>query len=197
MKKIILMLQMVVLITFSAFQTANAADAVYTSYFSSKAVSGYDVVSYFTESKPVKGSSKYTFEYQGADWYFSSAENLALFKTNPVKYAPQYGGHCAWALSNDQIAPGNAPFWTVYNDKLYLNYDKSVMDTWVTDKDAFIKQADSWTWVITKWSFIILTLFKAAFIVLSYFNIYRSLSVPYMTVSGLCAIKLTFFYLLK
>lgn len=46
---------MVILMTFSAFQPANAADAVYTGYFSSKAVSGYDVVAYFTESKPVKG----------------------------------------------------------------------------------------------------------------------------------------------
>ena len=142
MKKIILMLQMVILMTFSALQSANAADAVYTGYFSSKAVSGYDVVAYFTESKPVEGNSKYTFEYQGADWYFSSAENLALFKNDPMKYAPQYGGHCAWAMAEDQRAPGNAPFWTVYNDKLYLNYDKSVMETWVTDKDAFIQQAN-------------------------------------------------------
>ena len=128
--------------TFSAFQPANAADAVYTGYFSSKAVLGYDVVAYFTESKPVKGSSKYVFEYQGADWYFSSAENLTIFKNNPVKYAPQYGGHCAWAMSSNQIAPGNAPFWTIYNDKLYLNYDRGVLDTWRTDKDAFIQQAD-------------------------------------------------------
>jgi len=142
MKKIILMLQMIAVMTFSLFQSANAADAVYTGYFSSKAVSGYDVVSYFTESKQVKGSSKYTFEYQGADWYFSTPEHLALFKSDPTKYAPQYGGYCAWAMASDQRAPGNAPFWTVYKGKLYLNYDQSVMDTWVQDKDAFIQQAD-------------------------------------------------------
>jgi len=142
MKKIILMLQMIAVMAFSSFQSANAADAIYTSYFSSKAVSGYDVVSYFTENKQVKGSSQYTFEYQGADWYFSTAEHLALFKNDPTKYAPQYGGYCAWALSQDQRAPGNAPFWTIHKGKLYLNYDQSVLDTWRTDKDGFIKKAD-------------------------------------------------------
>lgn len=142
MKKIIVILQMLTLMMFSALQPASAEDAVHTGYFSNKAVSGYDVVSYFTEGKPVEGSSKYTLKYKGADWLFSSAENLALFKNDPVKYAPQYGGYCAWAMSNDKRAPGNSPFWTIYNDKLYLNYDQNVLDTWRADKDAFIQKAD-------------------------------------------------------
>lgn len=142
MKKVLLLLQAVVLFSFAILQSASADDAIHTGYFSNKAVSGYDVVSYFTEQKPVEGDSNYQFEYQGADWYFSSAENLALFKSNPEKYAPQYGGYCAWAMASDKRAPGNAPFWTVYKGKLYLNYDQSVLNTWRTNKDAFIKKAD-------------------------------------------------------
>jgi len=142
MKKTLSMLQVIALMSFALFQSANAADAVYTSYFSDKAAAGYDVVAYFTENKPVQGSNNYKLEYNGADWYFSSEENLALFTNNPEKYAPQYGGYCAWAMAENETAPGKPAFWTVYNDKLYLNYDKSVQDKWVTDKDNFIKQAD-------------------------------------------------------
>lgn len=142
MKKIFSILQVIALMSFAAFQSANAADAVYTSYFSDKAAGGYDVVAYFTENKPVEGNSKYQLEYNGADWYFSSEAHLTLFKNNPEKYAPQYGGYCAWAMATNETAPGKPDFWTVYNDKLYLNYDQSVQDTWVADKDGFIKQAD-------------------------------------------------------
>ena len=123
--------------------SAHAADNIYTGYFSNKAVSGYDVIAYFEESKPVKGSAKYQLEYKGADWYFSSQANLDKFTANPEKYEPQYGGYCAWAMADNKTAPGKPPFWSVYNDKLYLNYDQGVQDTWVADKDAFIKKADA------------------------------------------------------
>jgi len=142
MNKIRLLLQATLLLAFTLFQQASAEEAIYTGYFNNKAVSGYDVVSYFTEGKPVEGSGKYTLQYQGADWYFSSSENLALFKNNPQQYAPQYGGYCAWAMSKGKTAPGNAPYWTIYNEKLYLNYDKKVLDTWRVNKDEFIKKAD-------------------------------------------------------
>ena len=46
-------------------------------------------------------------------------------------------------MSNDKTAPGNPPFWTVYNEKLYLNYDQKVLDTWRADKDSFIEKADA------------------------------------------------------
>ncbi|PKG39159.1 YHS domain-containing (seleno)protein [Psychromonas sp. Urea-02u-13] len=120
-----------------------ATEQIHTGYFNNKAVSGYDVIAYFEQAKPVEGSSKYQLEYKGADWYFSSQANLDKFKANPEKFAPQYGGYCAWAMSNDKAAPGNPPFWTIYNDKLYLNYDQNVLDTWRADKDGFIKSADA------------------------------------------------------
>ncbi|WP_019614965.1 YHS domain-containing (seleno)protein [Psychromonas ossibalaenae] len=137
-----LLVRALLLLSFAVVSSAQADEPVYTGFFNNKAVSGFDVVAYFSEQKPVEGSSKYTLEYKGADWYFSTQKNLILFKENPEKYAPQYGGYCAWAMARDKTAPGNAPFWTIYKNKLYLNYDQSVVDTWRADKDAFIKKAD-------------------------------------------------------
>jgi YHS domain-containing protein len=120
-----------------------ATEQIHTGYFNNKAVSGYDVIAYFDQGKPVEGSSKYQLEYKGADWYFSSQTNLDKFNGDPEKYAPQYGGYCAWAMANDKDAPGNPPYWTIYNDKLYLNYDQKVLDTWRVDKESFIEKADA------------------------------------------------------
>lgn len=142
MKNSAMMLCIITFTTFGILQPVNAADAIYTGYFSNKAVSGYDVVAYFNKQKTIEGNGRYTTEYQGADWYFSSHENLTLFIAAPHQYAPQYGGYCAWAMAGDYTASGNPPFWTLYNNKLYLNYDQSVSDTWQANKDHFIQQAD-------------------------------------------------------
>lgn len=144
MKKFTYFLKTILLFMFFSVASAQAADQIYTGYFSSKAASGYDVVAFFSEQKPVKGDSDFSYEYQGADWYFSSQENLDKFKQNPEYFAPQYGGYCAWAMASNKTAPGNPPYWTVYNDKLYLNYDQDVVDKWRKDKDGFIKKADAY-----------------------------------------------------
>lgn len=123
---------------------AQAEEQIYTGYFSNKAVSGFDVVAYFSEQKPVKGLAKFTFEYKGADWYFSSQENVDKFKNSPDYFAPQYGGYCAWAMADNKTAAGNAPYWTIYQDKLYLNYDRQIQTRWLADKDAFINRADQY-----------------------------------------------------
>ncbi len=120
-----------------------AAKYIYTGWFSSKAVSGYDAVAYFTQEKPVKGSAKYKFEYLDVEWYFSSEKHLNLFKENPDKYMPQYGGYCAWAVAaKKQRAPGDPKYWKIVDNKLYLNYDSGVQETWLKDIPGFIKAAD-------------------------------------------------------
>ena len=120
-----------------------AGDEIYTGTFSSKAVSGYDTVSYFTEGQPVKGNKQHKLKYKGATWLFSSAENKALFEANPEKYAPQYGGHCAWAVGeNAARAPGDPKLWKIVNDKLYLNYNETVQERWLEDVPGFIAKAD-------------------------------------------------------
>ncbi|MFL7030575.1 YHS domain-containing (seleno)protein [Vibrio cyclitrophicus] len=120
-----------------------AADEIYTGFFSSKALDGYDTVAYFTSGKPVEGCQKFSTEYKGADWYFSSEKNLTLFVNNPEKYAPQYGGYCAWAVSaKSDFAPGDPHQWTIVDNKLYLNYDQEIKQRWEQDQAQHIQQAD-------------------------------------------------------
>ncbi len=108
------------------------------------ALSGYDSVSYFTENKAVKGNKKYMFHYQDATWLFSSAKNRDVFMGNPQKYAPQYGGHCAWREAQDGVEVyGNPKIWTVRDNKLYLNYNKEVNNLWAKDIPGFIKKANT------------------------------------------------------
>lgn len=123
--------------------TASAASEVYTGTFSSTAVSGYDTVAYFTEGKPVKGSKEFSTEYKGAKWLFSSAENQAKFEADPVAYAPQYGGYCAWAVSQGSTASGDPKQWAIVDGKLYLNYNADIKAKWDKDRSGFIAKANT------------------------------------------------------
>ena len=107
------------------------------------AIRGYDPVAYFTESKPVEGSSAHSTSYDGATWHFASAENLATFEADPAKYAPQYGGYCAYAVANGYTASTQPNAWSIHNGKLYLNFNRAVRARWAISKDKFIKQGDA------------------------------------------------------
>jgi YHS domain-containing protein len=133
---------LVVIISASAMGTASAKSLYYSSLFGT-AVEGYDVVAYFTESKPVEGSDEYSVEWKGATWRFASAENKALFEAEPEKYAPQYGGYCAWAVSQGYTASTVPEAWSIVDGKLYLNYSKGVQSTWEQDIPGNIKLADT------------------------------------------------------
>ena len=130
-------------VSVAGLSPAQAKDEIYTGTFSSEAVDGYDTVAYFTEGKPVEGKDEFSYEYKGAEWLFSSAENLAKFKANPEKYAPQYGGYCAYAVSQGGTASGDPEVWAIHNGKLYLNYSKSVQKRWDVDRDGFIAKANA------------------------------------------------------
>lgn len=129
---------------------ALARDAeVYTGTFSSLAVGGYDPVAYFKVGRPVPGSAQFSTAFKGATWRFASKENLDAFRANPAAYAPQYGGYCAWAVSQGYTASGDPQFWKVVNGKLYLNYDGSVQAKWEKDVPGFIAKADkNWPGVL-------------------------------------------------
>ena len=120
-----------------------AKSEIYTGLFSNLAAGGYDVVAYFEQGEAVEGSRSFKTKWKDAEWRFSSAENLAAFEANPEAYAPQYGGYCAWATAQGYTAPGNPEYWTVYEDKLYLNYDAKVQSDWLQDKDGFIEAANA------------------------------------------------------
>lgn len=114
------------------------------------AINGYDPVAYFTEGKPVEGSSEHTSDWDGATVQFSSAENKAMFDGDPEKYAPKYGGYCAYAVSKGYTASTDPGAWSIHEDRLYLNYSKSVRALWAARKRHHIDQADmNWPGVLS------------------------------------------------
>ena len=126
-----------------AGQPASAEGVVNASSWTGSAIEGYDPVAYFKEGQPVEGDSAFQHEWMGATWYFANAENRDLFAAEPEKYAPQYGGYCAWAVSQGYTAKIDPQAWTVVDDKLYLNYSKDVQKQWQEDVPGNITKADT------------------------------------------------------
>jgi YHS domain-containing protein len=109
------------------------------------ALSGYDAVSYFKDGKPVVGRAEFTYNWMDAVWRFASAENRDAFAKEPEKFAPQYGGYCAFGTSQGHLVPGDPQAWKVVDDKLYLNYNKDVQKFWLEDVPGNIQKAnDNW-----------------------------------------------------
>lgn len=115
------------------------------------AINGSDAVAYFAEEGPVEGSSEFTFDYMGATWLFASAENRDTFAADPAKYAPQYGGYCAYAVSRGYTASTDPKAWSIYEGKLYLNYSRPVRAIWATAKASNVEAADAnWPAVLSQ-----------------------------------------------
>ena len=106
------------------------------------AIRGYDPVAYFTEGKPVRGKAEFSQIWNGAAWHFASAENRDRFKAEPAKYAPQYGGYCAYAVSKGYLAPVDPTAWRIVDGKLYLNYNADIQKTWLSDIPGYLSRAD-------------------------------------------------------
>jgi len=106
------------------------------------AIRGFDTVAYFLEGRAIEGTEQYSTKWKGAVWQFSSAEHLSLFEKNPEKYAPQYGGYCAYGVSQNNLVKIEGTNWTIVDDKLYLNYDDSVQKIWESDIPGFISTAN-------------------------------------------------------
>jgi hypothetical protein len=106
------------------------------------ALKGYDTVAYFTEGKAIEGRKEFMHEYADAKWRFMSAANRDLFAANPGKYAPQYGGYCAWGISQEKFFDGDPQVWKVVDGRLYVNYNKQIEKTWERDIPGFIEKAD-------------------------------------------------------
>ena len=119
-----------------------AKPEIYSSIFGG-AINGYDPVAYFIEGKPVKGKRAHTLKYKGATWRFSSEKNKQAFKNSPQKYAPAYGGYCAYAVSNGYTASTDPDAWTIHNGKLYLNYSIGVRAKWSKDIPGNIRKANA------------------------------------------------------
>ena len=107
------------------------------------AIGGYDPVAYFAENGPVKGDAQFTSVHDGATFQFATAENKALFDSDPSAYAPQYGGYCAYAVSRGYTATTVPEAWSIYEGKLYLNFSKSVRALWATNKSGNVEAGDA------------------------------------------------------
>lgn len=119
------------------------------------AIQGYDPVSYFN-NKPTLGIEEISFSLENITYYFSSNENRELFKQNPEKYEPQYGGWCAYAMGvNGDKVKINPTTYKIFNDKLYLFYDfkgVNTLESWNEDEKNLLPKADTYWQKIIKGS---------------------------------------------
>jgi hypothetical protein len=106
------------------------------------ALRGYDAVAYFTDSQPVSGSDANTYVWQGANWKFSTPDHLRAFAAQPGRYAPQYGGYCAFAVSRGTTADGDPLQWAVVDGKLYVNNNAFAMHLWNEDRSGNVAAGD-------------------------------------------------------
>jgi YHS domain-containing protein len=107
------------------------------------AIQGYDPVAYFTDSKPVKGSAKFSSEYDGAKYLFASAEHKALFDATPAKHAPAYGGYCGYAASIDRLSPISPEWFQIIDGKLILQHNKKAFDLFNKELAPNVQKADA------------------------------------------------------
>lgn len=123
-----------------------AADIDMNADINDIAIKGYDPVSYFIDSTPTQGSSNYTATYKNAIYQFSSAQNRDDFRANPEKFAPQFGGYCAFGVTKERKFDTDPTAWRIADGKLYLNLNKKVQKLWLKDVPGNITSADGiWT----------------------------------------------------
>jgi len=142
------MLRFVLFICLLAFcSLAVAEDPIFTT--EAGAIRGYDPVAYHVEAKAVPGKPDTTFTWQGAEWHFASTENRDTFAADPEKYAPRYGGFCAFGTSRGYKVSTQPEAFAIVNGALYLNYNLAVQKTWNEDRPGYIEKADA-NWVTLK-----------------------------------------------
>ena len=109
------------------------------------AIDGYDPVAYFVEGQPRRGSSEIAMSWGGATWHFSDSDHRDAFAADPARYAPAYGGYCAWAASRGKIAPVDPRAWHIENGRLFLNYNTRVNRRFAENASDCIAAGDkSW-----------------------------------------------------
>lgn len=121
---------------------AWALDPVFTGRFSNVGVSGYDPVAYFTQEQAIEGSKDFELEHEGVRYRFSTDDHLQQFAADPDQFLPAYGGYCAYAVANGYTAKTDPEAWTVVDGRLYLNFNRSVRDRWLTDVSGNIAAGD-------------------------------------------------------
>lgn len=121
---------------------ASAAELVNVAGATNVALNGYDTVAFFSDSKPVFGNFKITSTYKGATYFFASTDHKKMFDAAPSKYAPQFGGYCAFAVANGGLAPVDVNTWKIENGKLYLNFSPEIAKIFEKDMPSMISKAE-------------------------------------------------------
>jgi len=136
-------IRMMVVLVFSL--VSGIATAAQPPVFSDAAgaIRGYDPVAYFEQKAPVRGSRQFVHKWNGATWYFSSAVNRDRFAAAPEKYAPQYGGYCAYGVAQGYAPEIDPNAWAVVDGKLYLNFSRDVQQRWSEDIPGYIRKANA------------------------------------------------------
>jgi YHS domain-containing protein len=115
------------------------------------ALQGYDPVAFFTDNHPVKGDPKFVLKHAGAIYYFASKEHKDLFKANPEKYEPQFGGYCAYGVSRNKLVEIDVDAFQIVDGKLLLQYSKGIRDDFNKDTQGNLAKADAnWPGLVTK-----------------------------------------------
>ncbi|MGB0497455.1 MAG: YHS domain-containing (seleno)protein [Rubricella sp.] len=115
------------------------------------AIRGYDPVAYHLDNRPVEGSSEITADWMGAIWSFTSEANRDRFIADPGRYAPAYGGYCAWAAAQGYLAPIDPDAFTIHEGRLYLNASLDVRRRWERDIPGHIARADAnWPEILSR-----------------------------------------------
>lgn len=121
-----------------------ADSTVNTGYFGGVAIKGYDTVAYFTENRAMKGSEEYSYEWLGTPWYFASAKHRDMFQSDPISYAPQYGGYCSGEVVDGSVTVDIDPeAFKIIDGKLYLVYNKPYADEFEAHASDYIPKADA------------------------------------------------------
>jgi hypothetical protein len=125
-----------------AFATKSfAADEVFAT--ADGAIRGYDPVAYHLDQKPVRGLATITHEWNGATWRFASEANRARFAADPARWAPRYGGYCAYGTSQGYKVSTDPAAFAIVDGRLYLNYSRPVQLTWNLDRPGYVRKADA------------------------------------------------------
>lgn len=107
------------------------------------ALSGFDPVEFFQSPTPVNGSPMIRAEHAGATYLFASEQNRQVFEANPERYAPQYGGFCAYGVALDMLLPVDITTAQVRNGKLYLNVNADIREKFDADFDRSVSRANA------------------------------------------------------
>ncbi len=114
-------------------------------------IDGFDVVSYFTDGKPAQGSAQFTSSFGGATYWFAFAEHKTLFDSEPEKYAPKFGGFCAYAVSKNGLRPIDPAIFHFVDGKLFLQHTQKAFDLFEKDESGNTKRAYSnWPKLVEK-----------------------------------------------